>query len=115
MKKVILIENEDEVILCTKEKSAVNVKCNNGKLIISEADDNKEEPNFLIKKLDYLELSRYIKFLDYYSELQTLDTDKETAKLLNKLHERHFNMLIREELFKKALNEEYYIGINFNN
>ena len=30
MKKVILIENEDEVILCTKEKSAVNVKCNNG-------------------------------------------------------------------------------------
>ena len=111
MKKVIMIDNRDEVVLCTQEKNIIKVKCNNGKLIIKEEEYSKEKPNFVIKKLDYLELLRYIKFLDYYEDMQSLDIDDKTNKILEKLYRKNFNMLVNGDLFDKALDEEFYIGV----
>ena len=110
-KKVILIDDDEEVILCTKKQNAVNIKCKGGNLTIKEIDSNKEKPNFVIKKLDYLELLRYIKFMDYYENMQSLDIDDDTNKILEKLYEKHFNMLVNDDLFDRALDEEFYIGL----
>ena len=115
MRKVILIDEDEEVILCTKKQSAVNVGCKNGKLNIKEMDSNQENPNFVIKKLDYSELLRYIKFLDYYEDMQSLDIDNKTNELLEKLYKKHINMLVKEKQNKKVFDEEFYIGIRFNN
>ena len=106
-----LIEDNEEVVLCTKNQNAINVKCKSGKLNIEELEKNKDKPNYVLKKVNSLELLRYIKFVDDYGDMQDSDIEDETNKLLEKLYGKHFDLLVNEKLNKKALDNEFYIGV----
>lgn len=111
MRKAILIEDNEEVVLCTKNQNAINVRCKSDKLNIEELEKNKDKPNYVLKKVNYLELLRYFKFMDYYDDMQDSDIDDETNKTEEELYKKHFNMLVNDDLFDKALEEDFYIGI----
>ena len=112
MEYVYKLKESDSIILIGNNKGGVEIKCENGNILIKELDKVDKLENTIFSRLDMNVLKQYAIIDTFYNKLATLT---ENSPALRKGLNRYVDGLVRElfgeEYTRKDINiidNEYY-------
>ena len=106
------LKENDSIILISDNKGGVEIKCENGNLLIKELDKADKMENTIFSRLDINILKQYVIIDTYYNKLATLtENNPQLRKRLNYYFDGLVKELFGEEYTRKDINiidNEYY-------
>ncbi len=92
-KKVIKLDNDEELNIITSKNTVLSIKNDNGVLKVVETKSTNLKVNTEIINMDYDELKRFSLFESYYQNTIGSDLDKELEDKINKTMDHHMNVI----------------------
>ena len=112
MEYVYKLKENDSITLINDNKDSIEIKCENGNLLIKELDKDDKVENTIFSRLDINIFKQYAIIDTYYNKLITLtENAPELRKKLNHYVDKIVKELFGEEYAKKDINitgNEYY-------
>ena len=112
MEYVYKLKENDSITLINDNKDGIEIKCENGNLLVEELDKDDKAENTIFSRLDINVLKQYAIIDTFYNKLATLT---ENSPALRKGLNRYVDGLVRElfgeEYTRKDINiidNEYY-------